>query len=236
MVHVRNLAWTFPDHAQAYAYRGQGLSELRRYDEAIEDFTVAIRLRPNDAQLRLDRGTAYQALQRFEPAISDLEAALARRADLPALQERLAACCDSRARELANSPTSTRDPQRALQLARRAVELAPGEPSYLKTLGFVEYRAGRYADTITTLGQGLEAGHGQSDASDLYFMAMAHHRLGHREEARYRRDRALSWLERRNNLPSENAKNLAALHAETEAVLSGPVGELPSDVFANPRH
>ena len=54
---------------------------------------------------------------------------------------------------------------------------------FLNTLGVVQYRAGRNAEAVTSLEASLAAGHGQSDAFDLFFLAMAHHRLGHREEA-----------------------------------------------------
>lgn len=60
---------------------------------------------------------------------------------------------------------------------------------------------------------------------------MAHHRLAHREEARACFNRAVQWSAAQKLLPSSYAKELAQLHAEAEAVLAGPTGELPDDVF-----
>ena len=103
---------------------------------------------------------------------------------------------------------------------------------YLNTLGVVLYRAGRYDEAIATLERSLAAGRGQSDAFDLFFLAMAHHRLGHREEAHTCFDRALRWLGDQQGLSVEYARELALFRTEAEAVLAGPVGELPDDVLA----
>ena len=61
---------------------------------------------------------------------------------------------------------------------------------------------------------------------------MAHHRLAHREQARDCFDRAVRWLAAQNNLYAGHAEELARFRAEAKAVLAGPIGELPDDVFA----
>ena len=96
------------------------------------------------------------------------------------------------------------------------------------------YRAGRYPEAVTTLEKSLAAGAGEYDGFDLVFLAMAHHRLGHRDDARRCLDRTIAWLGRATSLRDAQAKELAAFRAEAEAVLAGPVGELPDDVFARP--
>jgi WD40 repeat protein/tetratricopeptide (TPR) repeat protein len=214
---------------RGYAYRSLG-----RYDKAIDDFTVALRLRPGQALVRYYRGEAFWRLGQYEPAIADMEAALARDSQRPLFREHLALCCDERAWKLVTGPKSARDPQRALRLARRAVELYPGDWSYLNTLGVVEFRAGQYAESIATMERSLKAGPGKDDAVDLFFMAMAHHQLGHRTQARECYDRALRWQAAQKSLSAARARDLAAFRAEAEAVLAGPAGELPADVFATP--
>ncbi|MFI5459894.1 MAG: hypothetical protein ACHRXM_31115 [Isosphaerales bacterium] len=103
---------------------------------------------------------------------------------------------------------------------------------YLTTLGVALYRAGHHAEAITTLEQSLAASRGQTDAFDLFFLAMAHHRLGHRALARECFDRAVRWVGEQKTLSAEYAKELAAFRAEAEAVLALPPGELPANVFA----
>jgi tetratricopeptide (TPR) repeat protein len=221
--------------AEAYHHRAHALVNLRRLPEAIDDLTRAIRLRPGDAHCRALRGAIYLDLKQLEPSIADLEAALALKPDQPLVRERLSLCCNNRAWELATGPESTRDPHRALPLARRAVELTPGLSIYLNTLGVAQFRAGQYAEAIATLEQSLAAGRGQTDAFDLFFLAMAHHQLGHRREARSCFDRAVRWLNEQISLTEQYARELAAFRAEAEALLAGPSGELPDDVFAGPR-
>ncbi len=133
-------------------------------------------------RLQVDLGplplTASVDPRAYEPVIADLEAALVRKPDQPGVRGRLARRCNDYAWNLANATGSSRNPERALALARRAVELAPNQAHYLNTLGVAQYRAGQYAEAIATLDRSLAAGHGASDGYDLFFQAMAHWQLG----------------------------------------------------------
>jgi eukaryotic-like serine/threonine-protein kinase len=133
---------------------------------------------------------------------------------------------------LATAPDPLRDPSKALEHARHAVRLAPGEPLYLNTLGVVLYRAGMFAEALPTLEKSLAAGNGQTAAFDLFFLAMDHQRLGHRQEASASFDRAVSWLRDHPSLPAPFAAELAAFRAEAEKLLAVPRAPLPADVFA----
>jgi tetratricopeptide (TPR) repeat protein len=171
-------------------------------------------------------------LKQYEPAIADLEAGLAMKSDQPQLKQNLAFCCNNRAWELANGPEPRHDLERALTLARRAVELAPDEHTYVNTMGVALYRTGRYAEAIATLERSLAAGRGQSDGFDLFFLSMAHHRLGHATQARACFARAVGWLSERKNLPAQSVTELTGFHIEAEATLASPGAELPAGVFA----
>jgi hypothetical protein len=52
---------------------------------------------------------------------------------------------------LLTGPREQRDPAWALLLARKAVELAPGQFPYLNTLGAALYRNGKFAEAIPVL-------------------------------------------------------------------------------------
>ena len=222
-----------PHDADAYHHRAHALIDLNRSSEALGDLDQVVRRRPNDAHGRALRGMLHADLKQLEAAIADLEAALALQPDLPRTPELLARCCNNRAWELARSPGPGRDLDRALALCRRALALAPDEAEALNTMGLVHYRACNYVAAIATLERSLAAGRGFSDGFDLFILAMAHHRLGHRGQARDCFDRALRWLGEQKRLNEQSSKELAGFRAEAEAVLAGPAGELPEDVFAD---
>jgi WD40 repeat protein/tetratricopeptide (TPR) repeat protein len=225
-----------PDDAEAYHHRGHAFATLRRFDEAAGDFTAAIRLRPDDDHFWTSRGEAHQWQQQYDAAIADLEAAMDRKTDDPTVPELLAYCCNNRAWELAKKPGSGNRLERALALCRRALAVAPSEAYYiLNTRGVIEYRSCLYAEAVATLEESLAVGRGQFGGFDLYFLAMAHHRLGHRDAARDCLDRAIRWQGEQKGLSTEQVKELVDFRTEAEAVLAGPAGELPDDVFAPPR-
>ena len=220
-----------PNDAEAFHYRGLAFYQLQRFSDAIDDLTAAIHLRPDDALAWYHRALAYRRQNRFELAIPDLEAALARDPDRAMFRDGLADSYLHLAGQMDKGLETTRE--RALTLARRALDLKPGEADFLNALGVAEYRAGHYSQAIATLGRSLEASHSQYVAAfNLFFMAMSHHRLGHSEQARDCYKRAGRSLPEQIDPLSINDRKLATIRTEAEAVLTGPAGELPINVFA----
>jgi tetratricopeptide (TPR) repeat protein len=169
----------------------------------------------------------------YQSLIAGLETTLARQPDQHRIRGLLARYCNAYAWGLVTAPGSTDDPQRALSLARRAVELAPTLDIYLNTLGVAQYRAGQFAEAIASLEKSLAAAKGGSDAFDLFFLAMARHRLGRAAEARADFDRAVKWRRDHPNLAQPGwSEELDAFQAEARALLDGPSPELPAEVFA----
>jgi WD40 repeat protein len=169
----------------------------------------------------------------YEPLIADLETMLARQPDQPRIGEMLARFLNTCAWRLATAPEPTRDPQRAISLARRAVELRPKAAIYLNTLGVALHRAGRYPEAIATLEKSLAAGRGQTDAFDLFFLAMARFEVGQIDRARADFDRAVKWRRDHPNLAQPGwSAELDAFQAEARALLDGPPPALPTDAFA----
>jgi tetratricopeptide (TPR) repeat protein len=188
---------------------------------------VVVDLGALSAELRppLEQAIRLQATGKIGKAISVLRQAVRVFPDLAETHNDLAWL-------LATALDPLRDPPGALEHARHAVRLAPGEPLYLNTLGVARYRAGKFADALPTLEKSLATGEGQVAAFDLFFLAMVHHRLGHRPEARACFDRAVSWLRDHPSLPAPFAAELAAFDAEAEKLLAVPRAPLPADVFA----
>jgi tetratricopeptide (TPR) repeat protein len=98
---------------------------------------------------------------------------------------------------LANCPDSqVRDVSRAVRLARRAVELAPGSGRIWNTLGVAHYRAGEWQAAVAALEKSRELLAGQAESYNTFFLAMACWRLGDQERARRWYGEAVRWMEK----------------------------------------
>src|SRR5262249_13077044 len=150
-----------PADANTHHQRGHALARLGRREDAVADFTAALKANPKDAHLLTSRGQAESAIGRLEEAIADGEAALRLK---PGGNERdgLARLFNDLAWKRATGSARIRDPARAVELARRAVELAPGRATCLNTLGVAFYCAGRPAEAVPVLERSLAAGKGQA--------------------------------------------------------------------------
>jgi eukaryotic-like serine/threonine-protein kinase len=102
----------------------------------------------------------------------------------------------------------------------------------LTTLGAALYRAGRFDDAILRLEEGIRASGGIGQRDQWVLLAMAHHRLGHR-------DQATRWLNRRGDLErsasaaqfwTEMPTHLLSNEAEA-LILYDPI--FPADPFAH---
>ncbi len=213
-----------PDLDRARYRRAQALIRLGRHREALVDLDILIPKYPGEDSLYDLRGIIREALGDHEQARADREKA-------SALLPKDARTLNERAWDYATGPIDQRDPERAVAFARRAVALSPGQQLSLNTLGVALYRAGQYAQAISVLDQSLAAGKGEFDAFDLFFLAMAHQKLGHASQARDRFDRAVRWWNLRKNLSTQYISELTAFRAEAEEVLARARAELPADVF-----
>jgi WD40 repeat protein/tetratricopeptide (TPR) repeat protein len=127
--------------------------------------------------------------------------------------------------------------QRAVRLAESALQReepkSPNHADRLNTFGAALYRAGRFEEAIGRLEKTIQArGGGHGAPIDWPFLAMAHHRLGHR-------DQAWHWLERLCDYqPSGDSDQfgmelvIRLLRSEAEAVIRyDPI--FPDDPFAH---
>src|SRR5262249_8701152 len=157
---------------------------LSQYDKAVADFTQAIAVDPKYARPLYNRGVAYGKLGQYDKAIADYETFLK-------LRPNHAGAHNSLAWLLAISPDAQlRDPDRAVQLAKKAVELAPKAGNYWRTLGAAYYRAGDWKAAVAALDKSVELREGM-DASDRLFLAMAYRKLGKHDESHEAYNQAL---------------------------------------------
>ncbi len=137
-----------------------------------------------------------QAREYFRRAVAAFDAALGRGSDqILIIQHSLwfmTVCPDPEYRQ----------PGRALQLARKLVDLATpqghdrkhysGGVRPLFTLGLAYYRAGEYARALKTLEESCQR-RGGGDAYEWFIIAMAHAKLGNETSARKHCDEAVRW-------------------------------------------
>ena len=127
---------------------------------------------------------------------------------------------NNRAWVLLVGPQASRDPQKALELVRKALALEPRNNVFLNTLGVAQCRNGLYKDAVATLEQSLAAGRGESDAFDLYFMSICHSRLKDEVKARECFQRATAWVAAQSDLSANHLAELKQFRAEAEAELA----------------
>jgi tetratricopeptide (TPR) repeat protein len=114
----------------------------------------------------------------------------------------------SLARLLAAMPEPRlRDPARAVELAKKAVELSPKAHSAWNTLGVAQYRIADWKGAIDAFEKSMELRRG-GDGRDWFFLAMAYYQSGssvdlppeekerQRTQAREWYDRAVEWMNR----------------------------------------
>jgi tetratricopeptide (TPR) repeat protein len=122
-----------------------------------------------------------QALALREGLVATSPAAPGHRRDLAWL---LATCPDP----------EFRDADRAVRLAREAVDLAPRGADCWRTLGVAHYRAGDGKAAVAALLKAATLRSG-GDGQEWFFLAMAHWRLGDRKQARAWYARSIRWME-----------------------------------------
>jgi tetratricopeptide (TPR) repeat protein len=150
------------------------------------------------AQARTD----YQTALKREPAHAGTNAALA---------WLLATCPDAK----------LRDPPEAVELAGKAVRLAPKEGDGWRALGVAHYRAGDWKEAVRPLDKLVQLRRG-GDGVGWFFLALAHQKLGHPDEARKAYEQAVWWQEtNRETLEKDKgqAEELHRFRAEAEEVL-----------------
>jgi tetratricopeptide (TPR) repeat protein len=186
--------------------------------EAVQRELVA--LLPNDP----NRGHAHHALGRTFLMQGKYAQAEAEFQEAIRLKPQEAIIYHSLADFWANCPDiKFRDPERALEHAQKAVELAPEVAKHWlwpigrspwNTLGVVRYRVRHWNPAIEALEKSMQLNKG-GDAFDWFFLAMAHWQLGHKEEARKWYDQAIEWVD--TNQPKND--DLRRFRAEAAELL-----------------
>jgi serine/threonine protein kinase/Flp pilus assembly protein TadD len=106
------------------------------------------------------------------------------------------------------------DPDRAVALAKQALERSLEDGASWTTLGVALYRAGKWSKAVTALEQAVRY-HPRGNGLDGFFLAMAHWRLGAKDQAGQWYNRSAAWMNK--NKPDNS--ELQRVRAEAAAVL-----------------
>jgi tetratricopeptide (TPR) repeat protein/serine/threonine protein kinase len=177
-----------PQDASTRNALGGALFDQGEFQEAEAVFQEAIRLQPKQGLYHSNRGNALRRLRRFGEADAEYREAAR-------LQPENAEAHNQVAWFLVTCPDAkVRDPQRAIELAKKAVALAPKEGAFWNTLGAAHYRAGDWKLAVEALNKSMSLCKG-GDSHDWFFLAMAHWQLGEKEQAHKWFDQGAEWME-----------------------------------------
>jgi tetratricopeptide (TPR) repeat protein/serine/threonine protein kinase len=207
-----------PSVASAWFNRGVAYHRLGKPAEAVADCDKAIELAPNAprmVEVYLVRARAHQQLSHYGQAVADFQLFLKR---VPShhvahgiLARLLATCPDAK----------VCDPGRAVESAKKAVELAPKVGIHWTWLGVAHYRAGDWTAAVAALDRSLKL-RSVGAPIDRLFLAMAHQKLGNHEEARNVYEQAVQWQETHKEALGKNKEMMEELRRfrnEAEEVL-----------------
>lgn len=197
-----------PDDSGNYRSLSLALWRHGKLDEAINAIRKAIELQPKHGDLYVRFGTILIQQGKMEEGVAAFNKAIA-------LNPADANILNQLAWFLATAPEAQqRDPPRAVELAKKGVELVPNDGAIWNTLGVAQYRAGEWQAVIDGLQTAMDLRKG-GDSSDWFFLAMSHWQLGHKDEARSWYDKAVGWMDR--NQP--NNEELVRFRAEAKQLL-----------------
>jgi tetratricopeptide (TPR) repeat protein len=178
----------------ALVNRGLAYAKLGKSEEALADLGKVTELYPQWDAGWIQRANVYAQRQEWDKALKEYSKALAIWSKVIAQNPQDPERHNNQAWALAtHAEPRFRNPRRAVELAMKAVELAPKAETYWNTLGAAQYRAGAWQDARAALEESMKLSKGGT-SFDWFFLAMVHWRLGHKDEARKLYERAVQWM------------------------------------------
>jgi tetratricopeptide (TPR) repeat protein len=215
-----------PGDPEAHGNFGKFLEDQARSKEAEAELTEAIRLQPENGRHWVLRGWAYADMGQWDKAFADFLKAAECKEPHPAgwysrallylrdgnldgyrrmCSEELERFGAAAAWPCTLSPGSGADPDRIVSLAEDLAKWSR-DHWHVNQLGAALYRAGRFEEAVTRLTEATELTCHPYRTDMVYtwfYLAMAHHRLGHAEEARRWLDQALQGTQQALKSPAE---------------------------------
>jgi tetratricopeptide (TPR) repeat protein len=189
-------------YADAYVNLGGGLRELKKLDEAIAEYRKAIELDPELSPAHYNLGAVLSQQGKLDEAIAEYRKAIEFDAKNTWARSALGRALTWKSWDLANHPNpKRRDPKRAVELGKEAVNIVPESVAAWQYFGWVQYRAGNWKASIEALEKSCKLQEGATgDSYQWIVLALAHAQLaadkGLPEEERvHHRAESRRWYE-----------------------------------------
>ncbi len=178
------------------------LRDNQQFDEAAKVLDPVIAALGNKADWRLYylRAISLERSGRWADAERDLQKALTVRPDQPEVLNYLGYSWVNRGEKV----------KEGMAMIQRAVDAQPEEGAFVDSLGWAQYRLGRYPEAVQTLEQAVALDAGDAEIND--HLGDAYWRVGRKDEARFQWTAVLSLK------PDPDIK------ARAEAKLASPLG------------
>ena len=152
-----------PDDFRVNFFLGVAYSRLGRNIDAVRVLEHARQLNPKDVEAIAQLALVYDGLRKYEESDSLYEEALKLNPANDLVLNNYAYSLADRGIEL----------DRSLEMAKKAIESQPENPSYLDTIGWVYYRLGGYRDAETYVKKAISKGEANAvvyeHLGDIYF-------------------------------------------------------------------
>jgi superkiller protein 3 len=207
-----------PKHPHAYTNLATDFGRQGKFDRAIDCCRKALAINSKNISAYDTLGTCQLKQRKWDEAINYFRKGLEIDRNDVSIRNKLASALNEKGWEIIRSPNpKLPDPKRAVERAKEAVELAPQRSDCWQGLGWIHYRAGNWKDSIEALEKScaLQDDPKGGDAAQWFFLAMAHRRLGEKEQAREWYDRAVGWMDKH----APNDADLRRFRAEAAELL-----------------
>jgi tetratricopeptide (TPR) repeat protein len=134
----------FPDTIPPKVLRGLSLTRLKRYDEALDLFSLILRNDSLNPEHPVNRGTLYYYRQQYGLAKKDLQKAL-----------ELDSSNSQAYNTLAMIYADENAPDEAMELIGKALRWAPNHPHYLNNRGYIHILRGNLLDAETDINESM---------------------------------------------------------------------------------
>jgi WD40 repeat protein/serine/threonine protein kinase len=202
--------------------RAENLAKSGQWDLAAAAFGKFVEQEPDNLVLRYPQIRALLEANAIEGARRACEDLLKRSANATTTDLTLA---NNVVWSCVLTPDAVADPGALVRLAEAASKLHPliGREGNdrLRILGAALYRAGRFAEAIGSLEKSHQNRGGDGDPRGFAFLAMAHYRLGHRDEAKRWLDKLAAYQPKEGSDLSWDEVEIRILRREAESVVMG---------------